>query len=71
MSKRTRTVNWCEGKIISELSKRQVISTDAIRNIRSIDEEHNLDIAYVNLLTKRQMCKSTDDTGMTIYKLVA
>jgi hypothetical protein len=68
---RTRTVIYLEGKIIRELSKRQGVSTDVIRNIRSIDEEHNLDIAYINLLTKKEICKSTDYTGMIVYKLVA
>jgi hypothetical protein len=50
MSKRTRTVNWCEGKIIEVLSRKRVITTSlalsalVLKNVRSIDEQHNLDI---------------------------
>ena len=77
MSQRSRTVNWCETRIIRELSKRQVITTYlalsacVLRNVRSIEEQHNLDIALVNLLSKRQITKDKDKDGFTVFKLVA
>ena len=71
MSKKARTVQWCEGRILQTLSKQQRNPGNITRGIRSIDEEHNFDIAYINLLTKKQICKSTDKLGMAVYKLVA
>ena len=77
MSNRARTIQWCEGKIISELSKRQIITTylalsaNVLRNVRTLDEQHNLDIALINLLSRRQIAKDKDKDGFTIFKLVA
>ena len=75
MSKRTRTIEWIEGKIISVLSQRQEIpylslSTIIFRSVRNIEEEHNMDIALINLLSKRQISKFKSD-GIITYKLVA
>ena len=46
MSQRTRTIKYIEGKIIKELSKRQIttnltLSSRVLRNIRNIDEDHH------------------------------
>ena len=74
MSRRTKTINWLEGRIIRELSKRQEIPSSlssVIRDSTSIFEQHNFDIAIINLLSKRQIIKSRNNDGMTIYKLVA
>ena len=68
MSKRTKTVQWCEGRILEELSERQQIPTDILRNA---EEQQNFDIALQLLLSKKQITKSKDDDGHTIYKLVA
>ena len=75
MSHRTRSISWIEGKILSELSKRQEIpylslSAMVLRNIRTIDEEHNIDIAIINLLSRRQISKSKN-YGIITYKLCA
>ena len=77
MSQRSRTVNWCETRIIRELSKRQVITTYlalsacVLRNVRSIEEQHNLDIALINLIFHKQVIKGKDKDGFTVFKLVA
>ena len=54
MSRKTRTINWMEGKIIEKLAKRQEIHTE---NIRSIEEEHNFDIALAILVSKKKLQK--------------
>ena len=75
MSRRTRTISWMEGRILAELSKRQAITTYlalsalVLKNVRSIEEQHNMDIALTILLTKKEIIK--DDDGFTIFKLVA
>ena len=77
MSQRTRTIEWCEGRIIRELSVRQIITTYlalsacVLRNVRSIEEQHNLDIALQHLLSDRQITKEKDVDGFTVYKLAA
>jgi len=77
MSLRTRTIQWCEGKILSELSKRQEITTYlalsalVLKEVRSIEEQHNLDIALQYLLSKKQIVQQKDHDGFTIYKLAA
>ena len=76
MSKRTRTISWIEGKIISELSKRQgnssylALSSCVLKNVRNIDEQHNLDIALNNLISRKDIIQSHNGE-MTIYKSVA
>ena len=74
---RTRTVNWMENKVVEMLSKTCAITTYlalsacVLQNIRSIEEQHNLDIAVAYLLSKRQITQSKDQDGFTIYKLAA
>ena len=78
MSRRTRSVSWCEGRITSELSKRKVITTHLAlsalvfsREMRSIQEEHNFDIALAQLLSRREIKQEQDEHGFTVYRLVA
>ena len=77
MSKKTRTIKWIEGKIVEVLSKKcQIItylalSSCVLENVRSIDEQHNLDIAVAHLLSSRQITKEKDKDGFTVYKLAA
>jgi len=77
MSKRTRTVEYIESKIIKELSKKQAITTplaltsSVLRNIRSLEEDHNLDIAITNLLSKKLITKEKDKDGFIAFRLVA
>ena len=75
MSKRIRTVSWCEQRIISELARRRSITTYlalsalVLRNVRSIDEKHNLDIALAHLLSRKEIKKEKDQEGFTVFKL--
>ena len=75
MAKRTRTVNWMENKIVEVLSKRCQITTYlalsscVLRNVRTIEEQHNLDIALVNLLSRKEVKKEKDECGFTVFKL--
>ena len=77
MSQRTRTIQWCEGKIVEVLSKRcqihtyLALSSCVLENVRNIKEQHNLDIAVAHLLSKRQIIKGKDQDGFNVYKLVA
>ena len=76
MSRRTRTVSWCEQRIISELAKRREITTSlalsalVLKNVRSIDEQHNLDIALANLLSRKEILRENDSDSFTVFKLV-
>jgi len=77
MSMRTRTVSWCEGKIVKVLSKKCQITTYlalsscVLENVRSIEEQHNLDVAVAHLISKKQITQVKDQAGFTIYRLVA
>ena len=67
MSKRTRTVSWCEQRIISEITKRKeittylVLSAVVLRNVQNVDEQHNLDIALAYLLSRKEITKEKGD----------
>ncbi len=69
MSQKTRTIQWCEGKIIEILSKRFPITTYlalsscVLENVRSIEEQHNLDIAVAHLISRRQIIQEKDTDG--------
>ncbi len=77
MAKRTRTIQWCEGKVVEVLSKKRVITTYlalsalVLKNVRSIDEQHNLDIALAHLLSKKEILQEKDEDGFTVYKITA
>ncbi len=68
MSRKTRTIQWCEGRILEILGKRQEIQTEALRNTQ---EEHNLEIALAILISKKEIIREKDDEGITVYNLVA
>jgi hypothetical protein len=77
MSMRTRTVSWMEGKIIKVLSSKCRISTYlalsacVLVNVRSIEEQQNLDIAVAHLISKKQITQVKDQDGFTVYSLAA
>jgi len=77
MSMRTRTVSWCEGKIVKVLSKKCQITTYlalsscVLENVRNLQEQHNLDIAVAHLLSKKQITQVKDQEGFTVYRLAA
>ena len=69
-----RTISWLEGKIVQVLSRQQCIksylalSALVLRDVRSIEEQHNLDIAVENLVS-RKIIKRFKQDSMTNYKL--
>ena len=77
MSMRTRTVSWMEGNIIKILSKKCQITTYlalsacVLVNVRSIEEQQNLDIAVAHLISRRQITREKDQDGFTVYRLAA
>jgi len=77
MSLRTRSIQWCEGKVIEILSRKcriqtyLALSACVLENVRSLEEQHNLDIAVANLLSKRQIRQERDQDDLTVYRLVA
>lgn len=77
MSTRNRTIHWCEGKILEELGRRSTITTNlalsaiVLRNVRSIEEQHNLDVALTNLIAHKQVAVGKDADGFTVYRLSA
>ena len=77
MSERTRTIKWCETRILKELAKRPTITTSlalsavVLRNVRSIQEDQNLDIAAQILKSKKLIRVEKDKHGFTTYQLSA
>ncbi len=77
MSQKTRTIKWIEGKIIEILSKRcqihtyLALSSCVLQNVRSIEEQHNLDIAVALLLSRKEIIREKDKDGFTTYQLAA
>ncbi len=73
---RIRTVQWCESKIIGALSRGPIttelaMSAIVLRNVETLDEQHNLDIAIENLIVQKQIVRDKDKDGFTVYKMVA
>jgi len=77
MSRRTRSISWMENKVVEMLSKTCAITTYlalsavVLENVRNLDEQHHLDIAVAQLISRRQIKQEKDQDGFTIYKLVA
>ena len=74
---KTRTVNWCEGKILRVLMKKPIITTYlalsflVLRDVRSTDEQTNLDLAVEHLLSKKVIKRFKDNDGYTVFSLAA
>ncbi len=74
---RDRSVQWCQNKIISVLTRQRQISSylalsaKILREVRSIDEQHNLDIAVVNLLSRKIINKVKGEDGFTSFTMAA
>ena len=74
---RDRTVSWMECQILKVLTTEKVIksylslSALVLRNVRSIEEQHHLDIAVANLKSQRVVNCSKDIDGMSVYFLAA
>ncbi len=74
MAERTRTIKWIETRILKELAKRSTITTSlalsaiVLRNVRSLEEDQNLDLAVQLLKSKRLILVQKDDDGFTTYQ---
>ena len=74
MAERTRTIKWCETRILKELSKRPTITTSlalsaiVLRNVRSLEEDQNLDLAVQLLKSKKLIRVEKDKDGFTTYQ---
>ena len=76
MSQRTRSIQWCEHQIIKALAKQPIttylaLSSVVLQNVRTIEEQHNLDIALTNLLSHKEIIQTKDPDGFTTYRLAA
>lgn len=75
MSNRTRTITWMEDKLLEVLTKRGIITTYlglcycVLHDVRSIQEQHNLDMAVTNLLSQQKITKCKDEDGFAEYRL--
>ena len=74
---RNRTISWIEGKVTEVLGKNSTITTYlalsslVLENVRSIEEQYNLDIALVNLLSRKIVFRGKSKSGYTTYSLAA
>ncbi len=72
-----RTIPWIEGKITEVLGKNTTITTYlalsslVLQDVRSIEEQHYLDIAITNLISRKIIYKSKSGDGFTTYSLAA
>ena len=74
MAERTRTIKWCETRILKELSKRPTITTSlalsaiVLRNVRYLEEDQNLDLAVQLLKSKKLIRVEKNKDGFTTYQ---
>lgn len=80
MSRRARSVSWCEGRILEVLGKSApgkyptYLALSAMTmnfEVRSIEEQHNFDYALYNLIRQGLVVKTQDQKGSNVVKLVA
>jgi len=73
---RIRSISWCESRIINALSRGPIttelaMSAVILRNVETLDEQHNLDIALANLISQKQIIREKDSDGFTVYKIAS
>jgi len=74
---RNRTISWIEGKVAEVLSKNTTITTylalsaSVLQDVRSIEEQHSLDIAITNLISRKILFRGKSSDGYTTYSLAA
>jgi len=76
MAQKDRSVEWVEQKIRKVLTKKKQITTYlamsacVLENVRSIEEQRNLDRALANLIFQGLIKREKDKDGFTLYRLV-
>ena len=74
---KTRTVNWCESKILQTLERKSTVtsylalSALVLRDVRSTNEQTNLDVAIEYLISKKLITRSKDNAGYPTFSLAA
>lgn len=75
---RTRTVSWCEGRILETLGKAKknpislALCAMALNfEVRNHQEQQNYDLALYNLLKKGIVKEDCDEKGFKVFKLAA
>lgn len=80
MSQRTRTVQYIEGRILNVLARTTkgkeptslALCAMAMKyELRSLEEQHNYDLALYNLLRKKVIVQTQDEKGFRVLKLAA
>ena len=80
MSKRTRSVENIEGRILNVLCRVQQnkyptnlsLSAMAMKyEVRSIEEQHNFDFALYNLIKQGLVVQEQDEDGFKVFRLAA
>ena len=73
---RDRSIDWCEKKIMRIMNRRHEISSYlamsslVLQNVRSTEEQHNLDTAIGRLIVRGCIRVIRDDKGFRCYRLV-
>jgi chaperonin cofactor prefoldin len=76
MAHKDRSVQWVEQKIRKVLTKKKQITTYlamsacVLENVRSIEEQRNLDRALANLIFRGLIKREKDKDGFTLYRLI-
>jgi hypothetical protein len=76
MAQKDRSVDWCAKKIVKVLTKKKQITTYlamsacVLENVRSIEEQRNLDRALANLIIRGVLKRGKDKDGFTLYQLI-
>lgn len=76
MTQKDRPVQWVEKKVLKVLDKKKQITTYlamsacVLENVRSIEEQRNLDRALANLIFRGLIKREKDKEGCTLYRLV-
>ena len=76
MAQKDRSVDFCEKKIVKVLTKKKQITTYlamsacVLENVRSIEEQRNLDRALANLIVRGVLKRGKDKDGFTLYRLI-
>ena len=76
MAQKDRSVLWVEKRVLKVLSKKRQITTYlamsacVLENVRSLEEQRNLDRALANLIFRGLIKREKDKDGFTLYRLV-
>jgi predicted transcriptional regulator len=69
MAQKDRSVQWVEKKILKVLTTYLAMSARVLENVRSIEEQRNLDRALANLIFRGLIKREKDKEGYTLYRL--